>query len=273
MKLRQDRLDAFKYNEAIQGVLNEIADPIFKNFHMNGFGYARFYKTGQCFDIFSDIEWQKTYFDKFDCYHLIREDLKFSCPNNSSTVLWGNSSIERNDPILNASYEHNLWHGLRIYETFEDYVDCWHFTTSVSNFQIVNFYINEINAFKRYIHYFNEKAAHLINGKKPLYCLGENPFEHQNPKVVCLKEKFKDELSIKKFKVNINNRQITFSKREAECVEHIVQNKTFKEAALKMNLSPRTVEFYVNNVKRKVNCTSSHELVSLLNQYSIKWWE
>ena len=53
-----------------------------------------FYKNGQCFDIFSDIKWQQLYFDKFDCYHLVKEDLKFSS-NNSSTVLWGNSLIEK----------------------------------------------------------------------------------------------------------------------------------------------------------------------------------
>lgn len=272
MRLRQDRLDAFKYNQSIDSVLREICDPLFKSFGINGFGYARFYKNGQCFDIFSDIKWQQLYFDKFDCYHLVKEDLKFSS-NNSSTVLWGNSLIERKNPILNASYEHNLWHGLRIYESFADHVDCWHFTTAVSNFQIVNFYINEINSFKRYIHYFNEKAASLINKQNSLYFLEKNIFDDQSGNAFFSQEKFKDELSIKKFKVNINNHQITFSKREAECVEHIVQNKTFKEVAIKMKLSPRTVEFYLNNVKRKANCATSHELINLLNSCSNKWWK
>lgn len=42
--------------------------------------------------------------------------------------------------------------------------------------------------------------------------------------------------------------------READCVKLVSQGKKYKETAKALSLSLRTVEFYIQNVKKKFNC-------------------
>lgn len=54
---------------------------------------------------------------------------------------------------------------------------------------------------------------------------------------------------------------IYFTKREAQCVFWLMHGFTITEAAYKMFLSPRTIEFYVKNMKAKLNCDSKKVLL------------
>lgn len=54
---------------------------------------------------------------------------------------------------------------------------------------------------------------------------------------------------------------IYLTSREAECVVCLLRGKTFNEAARMLKLSPRTIEFYVKNMKIKLNCKSRSELI------------
>lgn len=52
------------------------------------------------------------------------------------------------------------------------------------------------------------------------------------------------------------------SKRELECLAHICQGKTYKQAAKEMQISPRTVETYLENILSKTSCSTKLELIS-----------
>ena len=51
------------------------------------------------------------------------------------------------------------------------------------------------------------------------------------------------------------------TEREAHCLLHFAQGKTIRSTAECLNLSPRTVEFYLKNMKNKLNCHSKAEFV------------
>lgn len=52
--------------------------------------------------------------------------------------------------------------------------------------------------------------------------------------------------------------------REAQCLYQLMQGHTFASVAEKMKLSPRTVEYYVKNVRSKMRCATKVELVALI---------
>lgn len=67
----------------------------------------------------------------------------------------------------------------------------------------------------------------------------------------------------------MNNRgdefeNIHFTNRETECIAHLLKGKTIKATAHALGLSPRTVEFYLNNMKQKLGCNTKSKLVELL---------
>lgn len=52
--------------------------------------------------------------------------------------------------------------------------------------------------------------------------------------------------------------------REAEASRLLAQGRTIREAAQKMELSPRTVEFYLSNVRHKLGVQNKNELLQIL---------
>jgi DNA-binding CsgD family transcriptional regulator len=58
---------------------------------------------------------------------------------------------------------------------------------------------------------------------------------------------------------------IYFTQREAECVIQLLQGKTMNQAGTALKLSPRTVEYYLGKIKRKLNCRKKREIIRLIS--------
>lgn len=63
---------------------------------------------------------------------------------------------------------------------------------------------------------------------------------------------------------------IYFSRRETECLHHIVDGKTAKQIANILGLSPRTIEHYIENIKKKMKVHSKAELIAKILSQSSK---
>lgn len=50
------------------------------------------------------------------------------------------------------------------------------------------------------------------------------------------------------------------SKRERDCLNALLKGKTAKETATNLKLSPRTIEAYLESLKKKLKCTNKGEL-------------
>jgi DNA-binding CsgD family transcriptional regulator len=64
-------------------------------------------------------------------------------------------------------------------------------------------------------------------------------------------------------------RHLTY--REAQCMQLLVNGSTMKAIGKALSLSPRTVEYYLNNVKRKLSCRSKRELINLMIAHQYLW--
>lgn len=54
---------------------------------------------------------------------------------------------------------------------------------------------------------------------------------------------------------------VYFTRREAEAVLCVVQGKTMKETGRQMNVSPRTVEYYLQSAKLKLGVRKKRHLI------------
>ena len=55
-----------------------------------------------------------------------------------------------------------------------------------------------------------------------------------------------------------------FTRREAECMVLLLKGKAINSVADILELSPRTVEYYIKNMKSKIGCRTKFELVDLV---------
>tara|TARA_B100002019_G_C21143792_1_gene534641 strand:+ start:388 stop:774 length:387 start_codon:yes stop_codon:yes gene_type:complete len=68
----------------------------------------------------------------------------------------------------------------------------------------------------------------------------------------------------KQYYLNGNFANIYLTQREAECMQLLMQGSTYKQAGTALDLSARTVEFYLKNIKKKMNLRKKSEVVSAL---------
>lgn len=59
---------------------------------------------------------------------------------------------------------------------------------------------------------------------------------------------------------------IYFTQREAECMMQWLQGKTMHESGHVLHLSPRTVEYYLSKIKRKLRCRKKRDLIDLVSK-------
>ena len=60
-----------------------------------------------------------------------------------------------------------------------------------------------------------------------------------------------------------------FTKREYQVFQNIVLGFTAKKTAQQLSLSPRTVEGYIEKIKRKLQCTSKHHIIEAAMRFGI----
>ena len=82
-------------------------------------------------------------------------------------------------------------------------------------------------------------------------------------------DKTRDTRDLRTYFLGKEYADIYLTKREAECMFWIMQDYTISETAFKMALSARTVEFYVKNMKLKLQCKSKKKLVEKILQSSL----
>jgi DNA-binding CsgD family transcriptional regulator len=65
----------------------------------------------------------------------------------------------------------------------------------------------------------------------------------------------------KKYFLGLKHQNIYFTCREADVMIQLLQGKTLSATAKFLKLSPRTIEFYVKNMKTKLRCRTKSELI------------
>lgn len=61
-------------------------------------------------------------------------------------------------------------------------------------------------------------------------------------------------------------KEISLSARQKQCASYLLQGLTLKQMGEQMNLSPRTVEHYIENLKLKLACKNRTELIIKLTR-------
>lgn len=66
-----------------------------------------------------------------------------------------------------------------------------------------------------------------------------------------------------------DNNTVLLTKREAQCLQHLLQGHSAKVTGSILFLSQRTVEEYLNNIRKKFKARSKLELISLLTKANV----
>lgn len=76
----------------------------------------------------------------------------------------------------------------------------------------------------------------------------------------------------KKYPLGPRFQNVYFTRREAQLMIYFLKGKNTTQVAKLLDLSPRTVEFYINNMKIKLCCRLKSELIQKVSESDFLKW-
>lgn len=122
----------------------------------------------------------------------------------------------------------------------------------------------------------------LVNNDKPILVSQKLPLYSREKKIIgIMGASFainSEMLNSKFFHKKLGNLISTslvanckLSKRQYDCLYLLLKGFATKQIAQRLNLSPRTIEHYINIIKQKFNCSTRQDIIEKIN--SLEWPE
>ncbi|MDF1929485.1 helix-turn-helix transcriptional regulator [Legionella pneumophila] len=253
----------FIYSNLIQ----EYCSPLFNLTPIKGFTFCRTYGDKTAFLLTSEYQFH------IEC---IQHEKKISKLNMLRTPEYTQAGYFLNSPALDGKYspfyestaqKYGYGFSFTIVRKNENHCDYFHFIGNRHQKDMNNYYLHNKWLLDKFCDYFLERAAKVLaySEKENRFTLtntAEHPFPlkiHSSALNQFLKDYHFEQFGLK---------PVCLPKRQIECAQLLVRGKTAEEIAIILNLSKRTVEHYINILKRKLNAHNKGLLITkLLHQY------
>ncbi len=246
------------YSSSKLKLMQEVCNPLISHLGIDHICYLRIFNNCSYLLLTNDSVSFIKNFVEYSYYSKVSLDSYNKASNNNDYYFfWPEDSCDKFYSFINNKCFIN--NGLSIRSKRNDYVETLNFAFKYRNsFNKYNFFLNSIEKIKIFKKHFYNNLEVMIHD-----------LERRNLATFKVKFNFNlqrnnnftyDLFSSKNIKELPYNPKL--SNREYQCVslirQGILENKKIAEH---MNISPRTVENYVNNLKVKLRCNYKSELV------------
>jgi DNA-binding CsgD family transcriptional regulator len=243
--------EAIQYNFGVYNQLHQICAPL-----------ENFYNVS-LISLFNHLEWMKVSYDNNYLYSSVfHKKLGDLLSKKMLYYLWPDKPIS-NDPIYMGLYEHNIWNGITIYKKYEDCIETYAFATTRENEARRCAYFSEIEILEHFILYFRSRIVPLTSEVEKKIMIPHQINVSSTSELSTKKTQFLNETCITDFYLRLNGVDLKLSKREEECLSLLSGGKRTKQIASLLDISPRTVECYVENLKKKTKSNTTSQLLLL----------
>jgi DNA-binding CsgD family transcriptional regulator len=224
--------------------MNELCSPFFQSFGANYIDYNRIYEDNSLLTLTSDGEWLE---------HFLKRRYKFCTAfKRAGMHLWDSYYYQL--AVHDAKVNFNHDHGITIINQQANYIEYFDIAAPQHHREITSLYLNNFDRIESFIKDFNEKSLRLIKiCEKKLIKI---------PNALCSPD------DVVADNTHTATKNIAISNREKQCLEFYLAGNTAKETAEILQLSPRTVEEYINNLKNKFKCKHKRDLLKVCNKKS-----
>ena len=171
------------------------------------------------------------------------------------------------DPVLSTESTKtlnraNIFHGISIVERCQNYYNIagFAFPTDVNNW--IDLHIFHYKQMLEVTMAFKNAAKDIINEfSKNKFILSSEQSDILFDEIVLQKKYSK--------KIVYNDITVVFFERELSCLYFLREGLTAKGIAKKLNLSSRTIESYLVNIKNKLGLHTKEELIQTINKFQL----
>lgn len=230
-------------NRVINNKILKKFTSLFNSSPIDLFSYRKYYETGKHLALCTREDWQDHYLHNIDDIGpVFRKAIIDATKYKNVYFLWPN---KRKDQFLKELWSFNIWNGISIFYKDNQHVESFTFACNQNTKLANNYFINNLEILNYYIEYFSSIKKYIKISKNQLPTL-------KNPILFNKKEKNHIE------KIDM------ISQRERECLMLISKGHTAKSGADVLNISYRTFEKHIFNIKKKTNLYTKPQILSLL---------
>lgn len=243
-------------------LLTQICDPLrFFNIHL--FTYLKKFKDGSQINVSTDAKWIADYY-RLGLYETSTYEAELHEPGIS---LWPSDS---NSQVFK--------HGRKYYDSIYGFTVChqqadgWEFfffSLSAKQFKMLDVCLNHIDLIEQFTYYFKDKASSLLKScyeQRIVLPEQHQSVSHMSESSNTIREQFAKVINAHTLTKWLNNYE-PLTKREMECLCLLIDYQTVTALADHLQLSKRTVETHIEQIKAKLQCRSKQELLIKLAHF------
>lgn len=262
----------YEYQQAVQSQLDTILEPL-KLFNLNNFGYGKITRDGKFFRLGNNPTYTDIYFREVirdfvntqrDCVH----SHNFSQAPHSQMYMW---NVDKQH-FCQLRNEANMGNGISFYNFTGDYIEIWSVGGTPEDTGLSDFYLNNLALLNRFFLYFKSQAKDLLDlsDHNKTVDLGIQRPVLAIPQLDDKRvELFNEQISQNKYLLSNGTNDFTLTLRELECLFYKNMGLTAKEVAQKLNISYRTVETHIENIKTKSGMQKIQHLLNFCKNEGI----
>lgn len=249
--------------------LYDICAPVFDAFDIGFMRYVRAYSDRSRFVLCTDTDWLDKYFElQHYQYEFVNFDVWPKDNFNGHGIWVGCTDDHKMCRIWNYFKENKQFgFNLLIYNKTDDMIELIDFNSKSINPHIPSTLLANLDIFKQFTYFFKEQAKDIIkeaDASRFTVPVSKEPYNKPHWFFGLSDEQKKYALSqmpIKRYYLSGKYLNSFITNKELECLKELVKGKTQEEIGTALNISRRTVEYRLNNLKTKLDCKNQGELV------------
>ncbi len=267
MSQLQETMLAYQYQTSKLEQFNALIEPL-HSLGIKYFCYFKLFKDGRYIELINHESYLKDFFEKSPISPIFREALSFPEKKTYFLVPYNHENIKQDENVSLLAH-HDFWNAFCIYEKeIPDYIIGYCFGTDDNSPLFSQFYLRNLPLLERFINYFKQSSVDLLNFNEITnFGMTKDPLpsfynDHLQEDPLSKKiETFLHETQLFRKYIKAKDKLILLSKRETECLEYLSLGKSMKEIGRALSLSPKTIEFYLKNIKNKTKISTKEELI------------
>ena len=267
--------------------ITQICEPLFSMSEITYFGFFREYRDNSYITLGTNADWF-SYIHKESFFFAITE---FNPPDPDHQPAleihpWKRVNDLASIPAIQQEYEKkmelarnqfNITDGICLLEKHNHHHDYFNFASHKDNSRVFDFYFNHLDVLKRFVVYFREKAAHLIQQAqlnkfllKERSCLISQQHSQIYAKTLQNKVNFLKQTQLPHVRLSGHYSHCSLTNQQLNCLYLLLKGETAKSASRKLNISSRTFESHIHAIKTQCNLSSKSALIQLGRQPEIQ---
>ena len=238
--------------------VNEICRPLFRELGINYFDYAKFYHDGTYLLLYTDFDWVNFFLND-------KQYIKPVSIINSGLNLW--QSYIDNELLSIGRQQFNHDHGVTLHHDYRHYKEVFNFSAPSENTHAMYLYLNKTQLFENFSKYFLKKTE-SIRAELEKNKLINNRAIAVNHQQICKSVIDERASRVERF-ISSHMLSKRLTPREAQCLELVLKGMSSKEIGLQLDISYRTAERHIENIKIKYGCKNRASLIAMLYEIAV----